>query len=59
MGSASGASTVTSYSQNNGGTSIFLSENLIMNIQTLSPAFDVLHQRLCFIELYQNTVTFW
>jgi hypothetical protein len=47
VGSESGASTVTSYSQNNnGGTLIFLSENLIMNIQTLLPAFNVIHQHL-------------
>ncbi len=59
MGSESGVSTVTSYSQNNRGTSIFLSENLTMNIQTLLPTFDVIHQRLCFIKLYQNAVTFW
>ncbi len=59
MGSESGASIVTSYSQNNGGTLIFLSENLIMNIQTLSLAFNVIHQHLCFIKLYQNAVTFW
>jgi hypothetical protein len=59
VGSASGASTVTSYSQNNEGTSIFLSSDLIMNIQSLSPAFDVIRQPLCLIEIYQNNMTFW
>jgi hypothetical protein len=54
VGSESGASMVTSYLQNNGG-----GEKLIKNIQTLLPAFNVKHQHLCFIELYQNTVTFW
>ncbi len=57
MGSESGASTVTTYLQNNGGTSIVLSKNMVMNIQTLLPAFDVIHQCLCFIKLYQNTMT--
>ena len=59
VGSKSGVSTVTSYSLNNGGAMIFLPKNSIMNIQTLSPAFDVIHTLIALIELYKNYMTFW
>ena len=58
MGSKSGVSTVTSYSLNNGGAMIFLPKNSIMNIQTLSPGFDVMHTLIALIELYKNYMTF-
>ena len=59
VGSKSTVSTVTSYSLNNGGAMIFLPKNSIMNIQTLSPAFDVIHTLIALIELYKNYMTFW
>ncbi len=58
MGSKSGVSTVTSFLLNNGGAMIFLPKNSIMNIQTLSPAFDVIHTLIALIELYKNYMTF-
>ncbi len=58
MGSKSGVSTVTSYSLINGGAMIFLPKNSIMNIQTLSRAFDVTHTLVALIELYKNYMTF-
>ncbi len=58
MGSKSVVSTVTSYSLNNGGAMIFLPKKSIMNIQTLSPAFDVIHTFIALIELYKNYMTF-
>ncbi len=54
VGSVSGPSMVTSYSLHNGG-SRFLSKNLILNVQTLLPRFDYIHQCIAFIlELYKN-----
>ena len=58
MGSKSGVSTVTSYSQNNGGTSIFLTKNLIMNIQTKTPVLHVIHALVAFITSNANDMTF-
>ena len=58
MGSESGVSMVTSYSLNNGGTSIFLSKNSIMDIQTRSPGFDDIHPLIAFIPVYSNDMTF-
>ena len=58
MVSKSGVSTVPSYSLSNGGAMIFLPKNSIMNIQTLSPAFDVIHTLIALIELYKNYMKF-
>ena len=49
---------VTSYLLNNGGVTIFMTQNVIMNIQTLSPGFDVIHTLIVFIELKKNDMTF-
>jgi hypothetical protein len=57
-GSGAGASMVRSYSLNNGGALFFLPKNSIMNIQTLSPGFDVIHTLIALIELYKNYMTF-
>jgi hypothetical protein len=37
----------------------FFTSNLKMSIQTLFPRFDVIHQWICFIELYKNVMMFW
>ena len=58
--SSSEAGMVTSYFLlRTEGPSLFVTQNLKMSIATLSPRFDVIHQWLCFIELYKNVMTFW